>query len=57
MPLGILFASSSIFDLSTRQTYFNVGSGIVLPGLYYFVISLLRPDSRLLTQEEKQKIS
>ncbi|MGD6960415.1 MFS transporter [Rossellomorea aquimaris] len=57
MPLGILFASSSIFDLSTRQTYFIVGSVIVLPGLYYFVISLLRPDSRLLTQQEKQKIS
>jgi hypothetical protein len=56
MPLGILFASSSIVDLSTRHTYLIVGAVIVLPGLYYFVTSFFRPDSRLLTQE-KQKIS
>ncbi|MGE7943950.1 MFS transporter [Lysinibacillus xylanilyticus] len=35
MPIGIVFASTSFFDLSTRQAYGIVGLAIVLPGLFY----------------------
>jgi MFS family permease len=54
MPLGILFASSSLLNLSTRFTYMLVGMAIVLPGLYYLFATpkQLRND---LIESKKQK--
>ncbi|NMH68307.1 MFS transporter [Bacillus sp. RO3] len=54
MPLGILFASSSIVDFSTRHAYLIVGSAIVLPGLYYFATTFFKPNSRFLTREKQE---
>ncbi|WNF23156.1 MFS transporter [Mesobacillus jeotgali] len=45
MPMGILFASSSLFDLSIRQIYFIVGIVIILPGLFYFLTSFFQPKT------------
>ncbi|MDQ0218778.1 MFS transporter [Peribacillus cavernae] len=56
MPLGILFASSSFFDLSTRQTYAIVGIVIVLPGLLCLFASASQPENNLL-EKKKQKTS
>jgi len=56
MPLGILFASSSFFDVSTRQIYAIVGMVIVLPGLFYFFDSFSQSHNNLLTNK-KQKTS
>lgn len=42
MPLGIAFASASFLDLSIGQIYIIVGLIIVLPGLFYFLVQLLR---------------
>ena len=56
MPLGILFASSSLLELTTRQTYMIVGLSITLPGLYYFINSFIQPNKQLFTQNN-QKIS
>lgn len=39
MPLGITFASSSFWGLSTRQTYGIIGLIIVLPGLFFLFVS------------------
>ncbi|KIL78971.1 MFS transporter [Bacillus badius] len=47
MPLGILFASSSFFGLPIRQVYVAVGLVIVLPGLFYVVLSLLHTRKSL----------
>lgn len=47
MPLGIVFASSSSFlDLSTRAIYAIVGMLIVLPGLYYFLGTILKSNNK-----------
>ncbi|MFJ7729646.1 MFS transporter [Neobacillus sp. NPDC097160] len=45
MPLGILFASTSLLDLSTRQIYLIVGTGIILPGFFYLFTSLSKIQS------------
>lgn len=42
MPLGIAFASASFLDFSIGQIYIIVGLIIVLPGLFYFLVQLLR---------------
>ncbi len=42
MPLGIAFASASFLDLSIGQIYIIVGLIIVLSGLFYFLVQLLR---------------
>jgi MFS family permease len=47
MPLGILFASSSLLPLTSRDTYLLVGFVIALPGLYYLVTSFTRPREQL----------
>jgi MFS family permease len=39
MPLGILFASASFLNISTRLTYALIGLIIVIPGMYYFLKS------------------
>lgn len=44
MPIGILFASSAFWDISTRLTYLIVGIVIVLPALFYLFISVLQPN-------------
>ncbi|WP_066392146.1 MFS transporter [Neobacillus mesonae] len=56
MPLGILFASTSLLDLSTRQIYLIVGMGIILPGLFYLFTSLSKIQSSS-TKNPKQKTS
>ncbi|MEI5909553.1 MFS transporter [Bacillus spongiae] len=56
MPLGILFASSSFLELSTRQLYLLVGMAIILPGLYYFFSSLSKSEIHFLT-DRNQKTS
>lgn len=45
MPLGILFASSSFFGLSTRLSYLIIGMIIVLAGLYFFIETRVRQES------------
>lgn len=50
MPLGILFASSSFLELSTRQIYAIVGMTIVLPGLFYLFVS--KPKNELLSNQK-----
>ncbi|MGA3601644.1 MFS transporter [Lysinibacillus agricola] len=52
MPLGILFASSSFFDLSTRQLYAIVGMLIVLPGLFHLLASFSQPNKNLLANKK-----
>ena len=52
MPLGILFASTTFFDLSTRQTYPIIGMVILLPGLYYFLVSLSQPEKNILENKK-----
>lgn len=52
MPLGILFASSTFLDLSTRQIYAIVGMLIVLPGLFHLLVSLSQPNKDLLTNKK-----
>jgi MFS family permease len=54
MPLGILFASTTFLDLSTRQTYAVIGMVILLPGLFYFFVSLSHPEKKIL-ENKKQK--
>lgn len=51
MPLGILFASSSFLDLSTRQIYLIVGLTIVVPGLFYIVVSPSKSKKELLKKK------
>lgn len=51
MPLGILFASSSFLDLSTRQIYLIVGLTIVVPGLFYLVVSPSKSKKELLKKK------
>lgn len=53
MPLGIVFASTSFLDLSTRQTYAIVGIAIVLPGLFYFFDSFSQPDNDILANKKQ----
>ncbi|MGE7693720.1 MFS transporter [Lysinibacillus sp. NPDC094177] len=45
MPLGIIFASSTFLNLSTRQTYIIIGLLILIPGLFYFFVSLSRKEN------------
>jgi hypothetical protein len=45
MPLGILFSSSTLLGINTRLSYLLIGTIIVLPGICYFLISLIRNDS------------
>lgn len=52
MPLGILFASSTFLDLSTRQIYAIVGMLIVLPGLFLLLASFSQPNKDLLTNKK-----
>lgn len=51
MPIGILFASSAFFDISTRLTYLIVGIVIVLPALLYLFISVLQPNGLLINKK------
>ncbi len=37
MPLGILFASSTFLEISTRQTYLIIGLTILLPAIFYWL--------------------
>lgn len=43
MPLGIVFASATFWDISIRLTYFIVGVMIVLPALFFLLKPLLQP--------------
>lgn len=52
MPLGILFASSTFLDLSTRQIYAIVGMLIVLPGLFHLLALFSQPNKDLLTNKK-----
>lgn len=52
MPLGILFASSTFLNLSTRQIYAIVGMLIVLPGLFHLLASFSQPNKDLLTNKK-----
>ncbi|KPN94559.1 MFS transporter [Lysinibacillus sp. ZYM-1] len=52
MPLGILFASSTFLDLSTRQIYAIIGMLIVLPGLFHLLASFSQPNKDLLTNKK-----
>lgn len=52
MPLGILFASSTFLDLSTRQIYAIVGMLIALPGLFHLLASFSQPNKDLLTNKK-----
>jgi len=52
MPLGILFASSTFVDLSTRQIYAIVGMLIVLPGLFHLLASFSQPNKDLLINKK-----
>jgi hypothetical protein len=45
MPLGILFASSGFLDFSTRQIYGIIGLVIILPGLYFLIVSTSHTDN------------
>lgn len=56
MPLGILFASSSILDLSTRSMYAMVGIVIVLPGLFYLFASFSQSNNDLLANKKQKTI-
>lgn len=47
IPLGILFASSTWLEISTRLSYLIIGAIIVLPGTYSLTITLFRKDSVL----------
>ncbi|MEH7108135.1 MFS transporter [Bacillus sp. JJ1764] len=47
MPLGILFASSPLLEISTRLSYLLIGTFIVLPGIYYFITTLIGYVSEL----------
>ncbi|TDQ41089.1 MFS transporter [Aureibacillus halotolerans] len=42
MPLGILFASTSFLNLSTRQLYVVIGTLIVLPGVFFLFKTLTK---------------
>ncbi|KZE69088.1 MFS transporter [Fictibacillus phosphorivorans] len=48
MPLGILFASSSFLEISTRLSYLIIGMIIVLAGLYFFIHTSVRKESVVL---------
>ncbi|EFI70696.1 major facilitator transporter [Lysinibacillus fusiformis ZC1] len=52
MPLGILFASSSFLDLSTRQIYAIVGMLIVLPGLFHLLASFSQSNKDILANKK-----
>lgn len=52
MPLGILFASLPFLTLNIRHVYIGIGSLIILPGLYYFIVSLT-PKKMLIHSKEK----
>jgi MFS family permease len=56
MPLGILFASSPLLEISTRLSYFLIGTFIVLPGIFYFITTLIGHDSEL-TEKKVSKPS
>ena len=51
MPIGILFASSAFFDISTRLTYLIVGMVIVIPALFYLLISVIQPNMLLVIKK------
>jgi MFS family permease len=46
MPIGILFASSALFDINTRHTYLIIGLLIVLPALFFMIKSLRKTQIR-----------
>jgi len=48
MTLGILFASSTLLEINTRLSYLLIGILIVLPGVFYFIITLIGFDGRLI---------
>ncbi|MCH4827940.1 MFS transporter [Planococcus halocryophilus] len=52
MPLGILFASLPFLDLNIRHVYLGIGSIIILPGLYYLIVSL-KLKKTLIPSKEK----
>lgn len=52
MPLGILFASLPFLDLNIRHVYLGIGSIIILPGLYYLIVSL-KLKKNLIPSKEK----
>lgn len=54
MPLGILFASTSVLDLTTRQTYAIIGLVILLPGLFYLLVAPASVKSKLLPHHDHQ---
>lgn len=49
MPIGILFASSALFDISTRNTYLIIGLLIVFPALFFMIKSAKNPNKILST--------
>jgi hypothetical protein len=55
MPMGILFASSPLFDLSIRQSYMIIGLVIVLPGLFYFFTSFSKSKNVLLENSSQKQ--
>ncbi len=57
MPLGILFASSTVLQLSTREIYMLAGVVIMVPGLVVFVFSKPQQRKRELSSHESRNIS
>lgn len=50
MPLGILFASLPFLSLNIRFVYVGIGAVIVLPGLYYLMVSLQEKSLRQVSE-------
>lgn len=56
MPIGILFASLPFFAFNIRHVYLMIGTVIVLPGLYYFLNSLLFKKCIISTKSKKEDL-
>lgn len=53
MPVGILFASSVFFDISTRSMYLIIGLSIVLPAMFFLIYSANHLNKFLIGIKEK----
>ncbi|MFT8320987.1 MAG: MFS transporter [Bacillus sp. (in: firmicutes)] len=51
MPLGILFASTSLFSLTIRENYFIIGMIILLPASLFLLFSFRKIDNAYSTRE------
>lgn len=53
MPVGILFASSAFFDISTRSMYLIIGLSIVLPAMFFLISSVNHLNKIFIRVREK----